>query len=65
VQRAWIEEDVPQCGYCQSGRLWLPRRCSREPASHGRRHRTAMNQHLSLRHYQRIRTAIHRAAQGA
>src|SRR5207247_8969600 len=19
VQRAWIEEDVPQCGYCQSG----------------------------------------------
>src|SRR5215469_12586531 len=21
VQRAWIEEDVPQCGYCQSGML--------------------------------------------
>jgi isoquinoline 1-oxidoreductase alpha subunit len=21
VQRAWIEEDVPQCGYCQSGQL--------------------------------------------
>src|SRR5450631_1430494 len=19
VQRAWIDEDVPQCGYCQSG----------------------------------------------
>src|SRR5437660_7310407 len=19
VQRAWIEEDVPQCGYCQAG----------------------------------------------
>src|SRR5690242_388740 len=21
VQKAWIEEDVPQCGYCQSGRV--------------------------------------------
>jgi isoquinoline 1-oxidoreductase subunit alpha len=21
LQRAWIEEDVPQCGYCQTGQL--------------------------------------------
>lgn len=21
LQRAWIDEDVPQCGYCQSGQL--------------------------------------------
>jgi aerobic-type carbon monoxide dehydrogenase small subunit (CoxS/CutS family) len=21
VQRAWIEEQVPQCGYCQSGQI--------------------------------------------
>src|SRR5881392_2076811 len=21
VQRAWIDEDVPQCGYCQSGMI--------------------------------------------
>ena len=21
MQRAWIEEDVPQCGYCQSGQI--------------------------------------------
>jgi aerobic-type carbon monoxide dehydrogenase small subunit (CoxS/CutS family) len=21
VQRAWVEEDVPQCGYCQSGQI--------------------------------------------
>ena len=21
VQRAWLEEQVPQCGYCQSGQL--------------------------------------------
>jgi isoquinoline 1-oxidoreductase alpha subunit len=21
VQQAWIEEDVPQCGYCQAGQI--------------------------------------------
>src|SRR5476651_1141559 len=21
VQQAWLEEDVPQCGYCQSGQM--------------------------------------------
>src|SRR5476649_1788403 len=21
VQRAWVEEDLPQCGYCQSGQI--------------------------------------------
>lgn len=21
VQRAWVEEDVPQCGYCQTGQI--------------------------------------------
>jgi isoquinoline 1-oxidoreductase alpha subunit len=21
VQKAWIEEDVPQCGYCQAGQI--------------------------------------------
>lgn len=24
VQKAWLEHDVPQCGYCQPGRLWQP-----------------------------------------
>ena len=27
LQQAWIDEQVPQCGYCQSGQLMLPRRC--------------------------------------
>ena len=26
VQQAWLAEDVPQCGYCQSGRSWRRRR---------------------------------------
>jgi aerobic-type carbon monoxide dehydrogenase small subunit (CoxS/CutS family) len=21
IQQAWLEEDVPQCGYCQSGQI--------------------------------------------
>src|SRR5271170_4569078 len=23
IQKAWIEEDVPQCGYCQSGQIMV------------------------------------------
>ena len=29
VQQAWIAEDVPQCGYCQSGQIMSAARCSR------------------------------------
>ena len=28
VQKAWIELDVPQCGYCQSGMIMAAARCS-------------------------------------
>ena len=27
IQQAWIEEDVPQCGYCQSGQIMTAPRC--------------------------------------
>ena len=27
VQQAWIANDVPQCGYCQSGIIMASRRC--------------------------------------
>src|ERR1700720_4138365 len=33
VQQAWIDNDVPQCGYCQSGILWRSLRCSRTSRS--------------------------------
>jgi isoquinoline 1-oxidoreductase alpha subunit len=23
VQAAWVEEDVPQCGYCQAGQIMM------------------------------------------
>jgi aerobic-type carbon monoxide dehydrogenase small subunit (CoxS/CutS family) len=27
VQAAWVEHQVPQCGYCQSGQIMRPLRC--------------------------------------
>jgi isoquinoline 1-oxidoreductase subunit alpha len=65
VQRAWIEEDVPQCGYCQSGQIMsavaLLRRTSRPTDADIDR---AMSGNLCrCGTYQRIRRAIHRAAE--
>jgi len=28
VQQAWIEHDVPQCGYCQAGQIMSPTQTS-------------------------------------
>jgi aerobic-type carbon monoxide dehydrogenase small subunit (CoxS/CutS family) len=67
LQQAWIAEQVPQCGYCQSGQLMsaaallarIPHPTDedidREMAGNICRCGT----------YQRIRKAIHRAAEGA
>ena len=64
VQRAWIAEQVPQCGYCQPGQIMsaaallakTPRPTDAEidDAMGGNLCRCGM--------YQRIRRAIHRAA---
>ena len=51
VQQAWIESDVPQCGYCQSGQIMAAVGAARrEPEADRRRHRPAAHQHLPLRH---------------
>jgi isoquinoline 1-oxidoreductase alpha subunit len=65
VQRAWIEVDVPQCGYCQSGQIMSaaallakkaqPSDSDIDDAMKGNICRCGT--------YQRIRQAIHRAAQ--
>lgn len=63
VQKAWIEEDVPQCGYCQSGQIMsavalLARKSSPTDAEID----DAMNGNLCrCGTYQRIHKAIHRA----
>jgi isoquinoline 1-oxidoreductase subunit alpha len=65
VQAAWIEEDVPQCGYCQSGQIMTaasllakkaqPTDADIDEAMRGNICRCGT--------YQSIRKAIHRAAQ--
>ena len=52
VQQAWIEHDVPQCGYCQSGQIMSASALlAKQAAPHRRRHRRRHGrQHLPLRH---------------
>ena len=65
VQRAWIEKDVPQCGYCQSGQIMAaaallakkaqPTDADIDEVMRGNICRCGT--------YQDIRSAIHRAAE--
>ncbi len=52
VQQAWIAEDVPQCGYCQSGQIMSAvALLTKKSQSDRRRHRRLHErQHLPLRH---------------
>lgn len=64
LQRAWIAEDVPQCGYCQSGQLMSAAILLREKAKPSD---TDIDEAMSgnicrCGTYQRIRSAIHLAA---
>ena len=66
VQKAWIAEDVPQCGYCQSGQIMaaaalLGRTAQPSDADID----TTMTNICRCGTYQRIRAAIHRAAKEA
>jgi isoquinoline 1-oxidoreductase alpha subunit len=64
VQKAWIEEDVPQCGYCQSGQIMsaaalLAKKSNPTDADID----AAMTGNICrCGTYQRIRKAIHKAA---
>jgi len=65
VQQAWIEEDVPQCGYCQSGQLMAAASLLSKTSSP-----TDADIDEALRGnicrcgtYSQIRRAIHRAAE--
>src|SRR5438270_12898645 len=65
LQQAWIAEDVPQCGYCQSGQIMaaavLLRECPR-PTDDDINDCMAGNV-CRCGTYQRIRRAIHRTAE--
>ena len=64
VQRAWIELDVPQCGYCQSGQIMSAAALLAEnPQPSDAEIDAAMSGNICrCGTYQRIRAAIHRAA---
>lgn len=62
VQQAWIEEDVPQCGYCQAGQIMAAvDLLSRTPVPTDTDVATLTNL-CRCGTYPRIRKAIHRAA---
>lgn len=65
VQRAWIEESVPQCGYCQSGQIMAAAALlDRSPKPTDREIDSAMADNLCrCGTYSQIRRAIHRAAE--
>jgi isoquinoline 1-oxidoreductase alpha subunit len=64
VQRAWMEIDVAQCGYCQAGQIMSAAALlARKPKVTDADIDTAMNGNLCrCATYLRIRQAIHRAA---
>jgi aerobic-type carbon monoxide dehydrogenase small subunit (CoxS/CutS family) len=64
VQQAWIAEDVPQCGYCQSGQIMTATALlNRTPQPDNSDIDAAMAGNICrCGTYVRIRRAIHRAA---
>ncbi len=65
VQKAWIELQVPQCGYCQSGQIMSAvALLKNKPKPTDADIDAAMQGNLCrCGTYQRIRSAIHRAAE--
>lgn len=64
VQKAWVDNHVPQCGYCQSGQVMTAvalLRDNKKPSD--KDIDSALSGHICrCGTYQRIRTAIHQAA---
>ncbi len=66
LQLAWIAEQVPQCGYCQSGMLMAAAALlERKPQPTDADIDEAITNICRCGTYQRVRAAIHRAAKAA
>lgn len=65
LQRAWMAEDVPQCGYCQAGQIMgAAALLAKSPRPTDADIDAAMVSHVCrCGTYVRIRAAIHRAAE--
>jgi isoquinoline 1-oxidoreductase alpha subunit len=63
VQKAWIEHDVPQCGYCQSGMIMaVAALLTEKPRPSDADIDAAITNICRCGTYQRIRAAIHATA---
>jgi isoquinoline 1-oxidoreductase alpha subunit len=66
VQKAWLQHEVPQCGYCQSGQIMAAAALlAQTPRPTDADIDDAMTNICRCGTYNRIRTAIHTAAGGA
>ena len=65
LQAAWVAEDVPQCGYCQSGQLMSAAAllASKPKPTDADVDKAMAGNICRCGTYQRIRQAIHRAAE--
>jgi isoquinoline 1-oxidoreductase subunit alpha len=65
VQQAWVDLDVPQCGYCQSGMIMAVAALLRDkPNPTDAEIDAAITNICRCGTYQRVRAAIHAAATG-
>jgi isoquinoline 1-oxidoreductase alpha subunit len=63
VQKAWLEHDVPQCGYCQSGQILAAASLIKaKPTPSDEDINREMSNICRCGTYNRIRTAIKQAA---
>lgn len=67
VQKAWMEHDVPQCGYCQAGQIMSASALlKKNPSPNDEEINQAMNGNICrCGTYTRIRAAIKTASQNA
>ncbi|HEY4375193.1 MAG TPA: (2Fe-2S)-binding protein [Burkholderiales bacterium] len=66
VQAAWIENDVPQCGYCQSGMIMAVAALLKDtPKPTDADIDSAVSNICRCGTYQQIRAAVHAAAEKA
>jgi isoquinoline 1-oxidoreductase subunit alpha len=65
LQKAWIEHEVPQCGYCQSGQIMAAAALLKSnPSPSDEQIDAAMTNICRCGTYARIRKAIHSVAGG-
>ena len=62
VQAAWVAEDVPQCGYCQSGQIMAAAALLKDKPNPTDEDINTITNICRCGTYVRIRRAIHRAA---